>query len=107
MVKRKLTSDEQKMCQRAVDQLKKRNSLIGPKIRHLDYMMVDGLRIGFEEQYQEILTKKTTINQEVYLNDLKIIELQRQIYDGVEIKKDKIIMCPQCGQEIKGKPETK
>ena len=101
-MKRKLTDDETKMCERAISQLKNRNSLIRPKIKYFDYQITDGLKGTMEEKYQEMLQKKKEIHQELFENDMKITVLRSQVQDGVEVKKknDKEI-CAQCGQEIK------
>ena len=102
MTKRQLSSDEKKLCKRSIKQLQERSKLIRPKIKYYDYMLSEGLQNNAQEKYLEYLQIKKSINQELYTNDLSIIELQRQVQDGVEPKKQqKQNLCPQCGQEVK------
>ena len=99
MPKRKLTSDEIKFCERNIKFIKKRNSLIKPKIIYYDYQISHGLKVSMEEEYQKFLAKKKEINEELHRNDLTVIQLQRQIQDGVDVIKEKKKFCPKCGQE--------
>ena len=104
MVRRELTSDEKSMCERAIQQLKKRNNIIAPKIKYYDYMLSEGLRINLDEKQQEFLDIKKQINEEVFENEQKIIILQSQVNEGVEVKETKLNdkpLCPHCGQEVK------
>ena len=101
MTKRPLTDDEKKLCERSINRLKTRNNLIRPKITYYDWQLSQGLKIAMEEQYQIVLKSKREINEELYLNDMTIIQLQEQINNGVEIKKKtETKICKECGQEI-------
>ena len=100
MVKRQLSDDEKRFCEKAIVQIEKRGKLIRPKVKYYDYMLTEGLRINYEEKYQEFLEIKKQINQELYTNDLKIVQLKDQITNGVEKIEMNKSHCKECGQEI-------
>ena len=103
MAKRKLNSDEVKLCNRNIKKIQHRNNIIRPKVKHYDAMLSGVLHANYEEQYEEMLNKKRAINQELHNNDMVVLQLQQQIQDGVEIIKeeDKKQFCSECGQEVK------
>mgnify|MGYP001604603224 FL=1 len=102
MGKRQLTDEEQKLCEKVIRQLEKRNTLIRPKIEYYNYMISKGLHINYQEKYDEFLAIKKEINQEIFTNDLKTTQLKDQILSGVEIKeKQEKTICSECGQEMK------
>ena len=88
MVKRQLTDDEKQLCSKAISQLEKRNNQIRPKIEYYNYMLSKGLQLNMEEKYDEMLQTKKQINQEVYTNDLKIIQLKDQINGVITARHD-------------------
>ena len=107
MVKRQLSLDEKRLCEKSVKQLEKRNSFIQPKIEYYDYMISKGLHINYEEKLQEFIGIKKEIIQEIYTNNLKFVQLRDQIQNGVEEIESKTNFCNQCGQEIKPMEEEK
>ena len=98
---RQLNSDEKKLCASGINRLQKHRTRIASKIKYYDYMLSDGLRNNYQEKYDEFLSTKKEINEDIFHTDIKITELKRQIQEGVEVKlniKRKTI-CPKCGQE--------
>ena len=79
MTKRKLTSDEIKLCERNIKFLKNRNSLIRPKVIHYDYLISYGLKASMEEENQKALDKKREIYEELHRNDMTIIQLVQEM----------------------------
>lgn len=98
---RQLNSEEKKLSEAGVKRLQRYRKQIASKVKYYDYQLSDGLRNNYEEQYQKMLSIKKQINEDIFHTDIKIIELERQINEGVEIKlniKQKTI-CSECGQE--------
>ncbi len=97
---RQLTSDEKRLCESSITRFNKRRKHIVSKVKYYTYMLSEGLMNNYKDKYDEFLKTKKDINEELYQNDMKMMIIQRQIQEGVEVKnKIKVKTCSECGQE--------
>ena len=59
------------------------------KLKELDHMISEGLRVNFEEKLDELKRKKRELCSEIQELDVKILTAQDHLERGVEVKEDK------------------
>ena len=83
---RQLTEEEKHLCQKNLQRLKEDKARLLYYQQYYDLMISHGLKINYEEKMKEFLAKKRDINADLQAMDFEIIEINRQINEGVQEK---------------------
>jgi len=86
MEKRKLTKEEVNLSRKAIKRLEEEREYQQYLADHSSLMLTKGLWQNYLFQRREYELKLKEANREIHNIDLKIIELKRQIKEGVEMK---------------------
>ena len=86
MTTRELTKEEKGFMQKQMLRMDNESKDAAYMIKYCDLMLNEGLKINFDRQTREFESQKTEAVNAIELNKNTIIELNKQIENGVEVK---------------------
>ncbi len=86
MTNRELTESEIKFINKQIERMNVESKGAKYMIKYCDLMIDEGLKINFDRQEKEFESQKQEAENAIELNENTIIELNKQIENGVEIK---------------------
>ena len=88
--KRELNQEEKTLCEKNIYKLTQRNNNLTYYVKYYNLMLTQGLKVNYEMQLAEFKQKLKDVNEEIHTNNLIIINTQKQIEEGVEIKNKEV-----------------
>jgi len=89
MQKRKLSKDEKKICEKMIKRFEKELQHLRFLERYYDMMIGEGIYWNYQQRLSDEKDKKKEIVGQINEITFKMIELKKQLLEGVEVKEEK------------------
>jgi len=86
MTTRELTKEEKSFMEKQIARMDFETKGATYMIKYCDLMLDEGLQVNFDRQRKEFEAQKTEAVNAIELNKNTIVELNKQIENGVEVK---------------------
>ncbi len=87
MSKRELTDTEKKICEKMIVKFEKEMQHLKFLERYYDIMVSEGCYWNYQERLKENRDKKREVLEDIQESIFKVVELKRELLEGVEEKK--------------------
>lgn len=86
-MKRQLTAEEKKMCQKRSMGIEKEIGWCKYQLEYFELMLSKGLKMNFEKKEREFKAEKNDFEQQIRVGEETLKVIRKQVREGVDVKK--------------------